>query len=155
MSARERLLAALHGSPELRPGEAERLVNASHAEVLAAATQNIVASCPDHGTSEETWIVCHCDAANELMVRAVLLHHASDDEPEPETPTREQLLLAAIEEQGGEWTAVKAHRWLVANTSPHPPRHFARHALMSLAEANCLTRHEAKGRRYYTVRMPF
>ncbi|MET9953542.1 hypothetical protein ABZ135_18595 [Streptomyces sp. NPDC006339] len=72
MSARERLLGALRGSPELRPGQAGALVAEALGEVLLSFAGETLASCPDHGDADETWLTCHCDVAQELTAKAAL-----------------------------------------------------------------------------------
>lgn len=77
MTAREDILRDLtapkrRGVHWTREG-AEQLLARYRAHVLREAADEIVDGCPDHGDSEgDAWVVCHCEAADELTTLADL-----------------------------------------------------------------------------------
>ncbi|MHA4819451.1 hypothetical protein ACXZ65_34440 [Streptomyces aculeolatus] len=50
--------------------DAGALIASYRAAVLREEADEVVASCPDHGPRDETWMDCRCDAADELRRRA-------------------------------------------------------------------------------------
>lgn len=59
-------------------------------------------------------------------------------------------LWAAIQRQGGEWTAARVMRWYRDAALDVPERATARADLKYLTDRGLLEQHDTAGRRYYT-----
>lgn len=66
-------------------------------------------------------------------------------------PHRQQLLLATIRAQGGEWTTGRVHRLYQRHVPTTVIRSTIRRDLAALHAQGHLIRHDGPGRRYYTL----
>ncbi|MYT56915.1 hypothetical protein GTW29_09280 [Streptomyces sp. SID7834] len=87
MSAHERLLAALRGSPELRPGEAEQLIIDNDVAVLrtAAAVQHdaIERGVPSEAPSVGRYLIALIDPGAEKDTRGSVPRKGESTHPAP------------------------------------------------------------------------
>jgi len=54
-----------------------------HAAVMDAQAANIEARCPDHGTQDDAWTICHCPVAEDTRKRAAELRLRAAVQPFP------------------------------------------------------------------------
>ncbi|MFG2307627.1 hypothetical protein ACGFS9_02890 [Streptomyces sp. NPDC048566] len=67
------LAQATPAAPDAKPDDATRVLAQRDGAVLRQAAEDLMAPCPEHGDSDEVWMDCPCEYAEELVRRAQLL----------------------------------------------------------------------------------